>query len=121
MVDRVKANDKVELVLNKSTEEILGENNVTGLRLKDTVTGEESTLELDGVFLAIGHVPATKLFDVEKDRAGYVVKKENTMTSVDGVFVAGDCCDHRYQQAVIAAGSGAKAAMDVEKWLEGQE
>ena len=121
MVDRVKANEKVEIILNKNTEEILGENNVTGLRLKDSVTGEESTLDLDGVFLAIGHIPVTELFDVEKDRGGYVLKKENTMTSVDGVFVAGDCADSRYQQAITAAGSGAKAAIDVERWLESQE
>ena len=120
MLDRAKANDKMEFMLNKTVEEVLGENSVTGLRLKDTQTGETTDLEVSGMFLAIGHVPSTKFLDgvIDLDDAGYIVHKEHTMTNVEGVFAAGDCVDSRYRQAVTAAGDGCMAAMDVEKWLE---
>lgn len=120
MVDRVKANPKVELLLNKTVEDVLGDNKVTGLQLKDAQTGETSTLPLDGMFFAIGHDPATGFLAgaVETDEAGYVLHKQNTMTNIDGVFAAGDCVDHRYRQAITAAGDGCMAAMDAEKWLE---
>ncbi|PIZ71906.1 thioredoxin-disulfide reductase [Candidatus Peregrinibacteria bacterium CG_4_10_14_0_2_um_filter_43_11] len=123
MIDRVKANEKIEILLNKTVEEITGEAHVTGLRLKDTQTGEISELPLDGVFLAIGHIPATELFknQIELDAMGYVLQTEYTMTSVAGVFAAGDCTDSRYRQAVTSAGSGCRAAIDAERWLEAQE
>ena len=118
MVDRMHANEKIEVVTNKTVDEVLGGEKVTGLRLKDTQTEELSEIELDGMFLGIGHIPVTQLFeDVEKDDAGYIAHKENTMTNIDGVFAAGDVVDHRYRQAITAAGMGCQAAIDVQRWL----
>jgi len=122
MLDRVRANEKIEIITNKSVDEVLGDEKVSGLRLKDTVSGETSELRLDGMFLAIGHIPVTEMFaEIEKDDLGYILHKENTMTNLPGVFAAGDCVDHRYRQAVTAAGMGCQAAIDAEKWLEGQQ
>ena len=121
MLDRAQANKKIEFLLNKIVDEILGHNNVTGLRLKDTQTEEISEIAIDGIFFAIGHIPVTELFDVKKDDAGYIIPKENTMTSIKGVFAAGDCVDHRYRQAITAAGDGCRAAIDVERWLADQD
>ncbi|MFD9664149.1 NAD(P)/FAD-dependent oxidoreductase, partial [Rhodococcus sp. NPDC059968] len=98
----------------------LGENSVTGLVIRDTVTGETSTLDVTGMFVAIGHDPRSDLVkgQVDLDDAGYVlVKNPSTATSVDGVFAAGDLVDHTYQQAITAAGTGCSAAMDAERWL----
>ncbi len=122
MLDRAKHNPKIEFMLNKTIDEVLGEKSVTGLRLKDTQTGALSELKLDGMFLAIGHDPVTKFLDgaIKTDENGYVLHLENTMTNIPGVFAAGDCVDHRYRQAVTAAGDGCMAAMDAEKWLEAQ-
>lgn len=123
MLDRAKKNPKIEFMLNKTVEEVLGEKNVTGLRLKDTQTGVTSELKLDGMFLAIGHDPVTKFLGgaLKTDENGYLLQQKNTMTNIEGVFAAGDCVDHRYRQAVTAAGMGCAAAMDAEKWLEGQD
>ena len=120
MFDRAKANEKIEILTNKVIDEVLGENNVTGLRLKDTQTDETSEIEVDGMFLAIGHIPATDLFkdQLELDKMGFIVHKEHTMTSVEGVFAAGDVVDHRYRQAITAAGMGCQASIDVERWLQ---
>lgn len=119
MLDRVNANEKIEILINKAVEEVLGDEKVTGLRLKDTKSGETSELPLDGMFLAIGHIPVTKLFEnIDKDNIGYIVHKENTMTSATGVFAAGDCVDHRYRQAITAAGMGCQAAIDAARWME---
>jgi len=121
MMDRVKANGKIEILTNKAVEEVLGDEKVTGLRIKDAKSGDISELALDGMFLAIGHVPVTELFEsVEKDDLGYIIHKQNTMTSMAGVFAAGDCVDHRYRQAITAAGMGCQAAIDAERWLEDQ-
>ena len=118
MLDRVKANEKIEIMTNKTVDEVLGDQKVTGLRLRDTGSGETSELAVDGMFLAIGHIPVTDLFDsIEKDDMGYIIHKENTMTSAQGVFAAGDCVDHRYRQAITAAGMGCQAAIDAERWL----
>ncbi|MBU0577490.1 thioredoxin-disulfide reductase [Patescibacteria group bacterium] len=119
MEERVKANEKIEILTNKAVDEVLGENNVTGLRLKDTKTDETSEITVDGMFLAIGHIPATDLFrdQIELDKVGFILHKENTMTSIPGVFAAGDVVDHRYRQAITAAGMGCAAAIDVERWL----
>ena len=120
MIERAKNNNKIEILTNKTVEEVLGDKFVTGLKLKDAVTGKLSEIKLDGVFLAIGHIPATDLFkdQIELDKAGFVVQKENTMTSAPGIFVAGDVADNRYRQAITSAGSGCMAAIDAKKWLE---
>ncbi|MFH0820641.1 MAG: thioredoxin-disulfide reductase [Candidatus Peregrinibacteria bacterium] len=123
MLDRAEKNPKIEFLLNKTIDEVLGEKKVTGLRLRDTKTDATSELQLDGMFLAIGHDPATRFLEnaVEKDEKGYILHKKNTMTNVEGVFAAGDCVDHRYRQAITSAGSGCMAAIDARNWLEGQE
>ncbi|MCZ7590500.1 MAG: thioredoxin-disulfide reductase [Gaiella sp.] len=121
MVDRARSNEKIELVLNKVVAEVLGEGKVTGVRLVDTVTGEETTLDVDGVFVAIGHDPNTALFVEQLDHdpeTGYLLTRgKSTETNIPGVFAAGDVQDHVYRQAVTAAGSGCAAALDAERWL----
>jgi len=124
MVDRARANEKIEFVLNKVVVEVLGEGSVTGVRLHDTVTGEDSVLETDGLFVAIGHDPNTELFrgQLDHDDGGYLVTKPGTTeTNVPGVFAAGDVQDHTYRQAVTAAGSGCMAALDAERFLAALE
>ena len=118
--DRAFKESKIEFVWNSTVQEILGESRVEGVRLKRTDFGEESQLACDGVFIAIGYKPNTEIFkgQIELDNRGYVVARDETKTSVDGVFVAGDVEDDRYRQAVTAAGAGCRAAMDVEKYLE---
>jgi thioredoxin reductase (NADPH) len=122
MLDRAEKNEKTNFITNTTVEDILGEDSVTGARLKKTDTGEEWDIDLGGFFTAIGHEPATRLFagQVEMDEGGYVLQKEHTMTSVPGVFAAGDVSDKRYRQAVTAAGDGCMAAIDAERWLEDQ-
>jgi thioredoxin reductase (NADPH) len=124
MVDRARANEKIELVLNTVVEEVLGENRVTGVRLRDIVTGETSELATDGFFVAIGHDPNTALFldqlDHEADSGYLVTKGRTTETNIPGVFAAGDVKDHVYRQAVTAAGSGCMAALDAERYLSEQ-
>jgi len=102
--------------------DVLGDNAVTGVRIRNTRTGEEMSLEVQGVFLAIGHQPNTDLFKgiITMDKVGYLVPVEHTMTNIPGVFAAGDVTDHRYRQAVTAAGDGCRAAIDLERWLESQ-
>jgi len=118
MLDRAKANEKIEILTNKVIDEILGENNVTGLRLKDTQSDKTSELKVDGMFLAIGHIPVTDLFEGQIDmEKGFIVHKTHTMTNVEGVFAAGDVVDYRYRQAITAAGMGCEASIDVERWL----
>jgi thioredoxin reductase (NADPH) len=121
MQERVLANPKVEVVWNAVVTEILGEAAVTGVRLMDTVTGDEREMTTDGVFMAIGHTPNTSLFagQIELNENGYVVVEEpTTKTNVPGVFAAGDVTDVIYRQAVTAAGQGCKAAIDAERFLE---
>ena len=121
MVDRVQADEKIELVLNRTVDEVLGEDKVTGVRLRDTVTGEVSELATDGFFVAIGHDPNTALFldqlDHEPDTGYLVTRGKSTETNVEGVFAAGDVQDHVYRQAITAAGSGCAAALDAERYL----
>ncbi|HJU46937.1 MAG TPA: thioredoxin-disulfide reductase [Gaiellaceae bacterium] len=124
MVDRARADEKVEFVLNATVEEVLGEDKVTGVRLRDTVTGETSELATDGFFVAIGHDPNTALFLDQLDHepeSGYLVTRgKTTETNIPGVFAAGDVQDHTYRQAVTAAGSGCMAALDAERFLSEQ-
>jgi thioredoxin reductase (NADPH) len=120
MLDRARTNEKIKFVTNSAVVAVEGENTVTGLKLRDTVTGEESTLPVTGVFVAIGHDPRSELVrgEVDLDDDGYVlVQGHTTYTSADGVFAAGDLVDHTYRQAVTAAGTGCSAAIDAERWL----
>ena len=122
IIDRAKANPKVEFVTPYVVEEILApEGLVSGVRLKQTKTGEKRDIALDGVFVAIGHDPNSIVFrgKLEMDENGYLIPRNgSSLTSVPGVFIAGDVQDHRYRQAVTAAGSGCMAALDAEKFLE---
>jgi thioredoxin reductase (NADPH) len=120
MIERAKNNPKLRWRNNAVVTEVLGDGSVTGLRLRDTHTGEESTLDVTGMFVAIGHEPRSGLVrgQVETDDAGYVtVLAPSTKTGVPGVFACGDLVDHTYRQAVTAAGSGCAAAIDAERWL----
>ena len=121
MIDRVKKNEKVEFVTPAVVEEILAkEGLVTGVRLRNPQTKEARELAVDGVFVAIGHDPNTAVFrgKLDMDENGYLLAKHGSLSNIPGVFVAGDVQDHRYRQAVTAAGSGCMAALDAEKFLE---
>lgn len=126
MVDRVLKHEKIEVLFSTEVKEILGQDKVEALILLNNQNNEESTLKVDGLFIAIGHVPATSFLnsdnqiEIELDDHGYVktATSNSTMTNVNGVFVAGDVYDSYYQQAVTAAASGCQAAIDAEKWLE---
>ena len=117
---RAFSNPKIGFVWNAVVQEIIGEERVEGARLKRTDTGEEFTIECDGVFIAIGSKPNTEIFrnQIELDKDGYIITHDETKTSVEGVFAAGDVQDRRYRQAVVAAASGCKAALDAERYLE---
>jgi thioredoxin reductase (NADPH) len=124
MLDRARANPKVAFVTNAVVEDIYGDGKVEGVTLRDTITGETSKFKTDGVFVAIGHDPTTKLFldQLDHDEAGYLVTRPgSTETNVAGVFAAGDVQDHVYRQAVTAAGSGCMAALDAERFLAALE
>lgn len=122
MQDRAMKNEKIAFVWNSVVEDILGDQVVTGVRLRNVVTGTTQNLPCAGVFVAIGHSPNTGLFkgQVEMDAKGYLLTRDGTATNVPGVFAAGDVQDARYRQAVTAAGSGCMAAIDVERFLENQ-
>jgi thioredoxin reductase (NADPH) len=122
MLDRARKNPKITFLTDTVVQDVLGEDSVEGLKIKNLETEEEREIEVEGFFAAIGHAPATGLFkdQVEMDEGGYILQKENTMTSVPGVFAAGDVSDTRYRQAVTAAGDGCRAAIDSERWLEEQ-
>ena len=123
MQDRAKANPKIEILYNTLPIEILAEDSVTGVRIQNTKTNAISDLKIDGFFLAIGHIPNTKFLEgsIALDKDGYVVVHEGTKTSVEGVFAGGDCVDHKYRQAITAAGMGCMAAIDTEKYLESKQ
>lgn len=122
MQDRAFKNPKISFIWESEVTEVLGEDEVRGLRLRNLATGEESVLPVQGLFLAIGHKPNTELFAgvIDMDRAGYITPVEFTMTNIPGVFAGGDVTDHRYRQAVTAAGDGCRTAIDAERWLENQ-
>ena len=120
MLDRARANDKITFLTDTAVEAVEGDTSVTGLRVRNVLTGEQSTLGVTGVFVAIGHDPRSALVRdaVEVDGEGYVlVRGSSTETSLTGVFAAGDLVDRTYRQAITAAGSGCAAAIDAERWL----
>ena len=123
MVDRAQQNPKIEFKTNKIVEDVLGQDGVTGIRLKDTQSGKSEDLTLEGVFVAIGHTPNTKLFSesLKLDSKGYILTGEEkghvTATNIPGVFACGDVQDNRYRQAITAAGSGCAASLDAEHYL----
>ncbi len=120
MVDRANANPKIRFTWNSEVLEVIGDDKVTGVRLRDRVTGEESTLDVSGLFVAIGHDPRNELFmgQVDLDDGGYVlVDGRSGRTNLPGVFACGDVVDHEYRQAITAAGSGCSAALDAERYL----
>jgi thioredoxin reductase (NADPH) len=124
MLERARANEKIEWVTNALVDEVLGDDRVTGVRLRDVTTDETWELDADGVFAAIGHDPNTALFldQIDHDEAGYLITKpRSTETNVPGVFAVGDVQDHVYRQAITAAGSGSMGALDAERYLAALE
>jgi thioredoxin reductase (NADPH) len=124
MQERAFANPKISFRWNSEVVEVLGDGKVSGLRLRDTVTGEESTLQVSGLFVAIGHEPRSELFagQLATDAGGYLlVEQPTTRTAIPGVFACGDVVDHTYRQAVTAAGTGCAAALDAERYLASRE
>jgi thioredoxin reductase (NADPH) len=122
MLERARKHPKIHFILDTVVDEVLGADSVTGLRLRHVPTGALSELQVDGLFVAIGHKPNTDLFRgiLDMDERGYLIQHQYTMTNIPGVFAAGDVADHRYRQAVTAAGDGCRAAIDAERWLEAQ-
>lgn len=122
MQQKVLNNPKIKVIWDSEVVEILGDQTVSGVKIKNIKTGKLQEMPIDGIFVAIGHTPATKIFQgqIKTDEKGYVVNG-NTKTNIEGVFVSGDVHDYRYRQAVTAAGFGCQAAMDAEKWLEEQK
>ena len=121
MQDRARANDKIVFRWNSVVEEVLGDTTVTGVVVRDVHTGATETLDVSGLFVAIGHRPNTDLFggQLDMDEAGYLVTApDRSLTNIEGVFACGDVQDHTYRQAITAAGSGCMAAIDCERWLE---
>jgi thioredoxin reductase (NADPH) len=120
MQQRVKANPKIKIMFNTVVDEITGNERVSGVKLRDVLTGKTTAMEIDGVFAAIGYTPNTAFLKgkLETDEQGYLVTKNEVETAIEGVFVAGDVADRRYRQAVTAAGSGAKAALEARAYLE---
>ena len=123
MQSRATSNQKIKFSLNSVVDEILGDNKVEGVRLRNVITNEHSIVPCDGVFVAIGFQPNTKIFEgqIALDEKGYAIVKDETESSVSGVFVAGDVRDYRYRQAVTAAGEGCKAVLDALAYLEEQK
>lgn len=123
MQERAMKNERIAFAWNSVVEEILGENTVTGVRLRNIMTGQTTELACGGLFIAIGHKPNTDLFtdQLDMDQTGYIITRKGTSTSIPGVFAAGDVQDSTYRQAVTAAGSGCMAAIDAERYLEAAE
>jgi thioredoxin reductase (NADPH) len=124
MVDRARTNEKIEFVLSSRVDEVLGEDKVEAVRIRNVNTDETTDLPADGLFVAIGHDPATQLFagQLDADEGGYLVTQgKSTVTNVPGVFAGGDVVDHVYRQAITAAGMGCQAALDAERYLSALE
>jgi thioredoxin reductase (NADPH) len=123
MLDRARANEKIDFVTNAVVDEVLGDGQVSGVRLRDVNTDELRDVDAQGLFVAIGHDPNTALFldQLDHDEAGYLVTQPgSTATNIPGVFAVGDVVDHTYRQAITAAGSGSMGALDAERWLSAQ-
>jgi len=123
MQQRAQNDPKIEFVWNSQVVDILGDDKVTGVKIKDTVTGSEKTLDLTGLFVAIGHIPRSELLigQIDLDSNGYVkTQNDSTKTNIEGVFACGDLVDHVYRQAITAAGTGCQAALDAERFLASQ-
>lgn len=122
MQERALKHPKIRFIWDTAVEDVLGEQAVEGLKLRNLKTGQAQTLAVQGMFVAIGHQPNTDIFkgQIEMDEQGYIIQRDNTMTNIPGIFAAGDVTDHRYRQAVTAAGDGCRAAIDAERWLEAQ-
>jgi thioredoxin reductase (NADPH) len=123
MQDRALNNPKIEMRWNSAVTGLIGTEQLEGIRLRDTVTGEESTMDVAGLFIAIGHRPNTDVFKgvLDMEDSGYLITRpDSTYTNAPGVFACGDVKDHTYRQAITAAGSGCMAAIDAERWLESQ-
>ncbi|MBE2279999.1 MAG: thioredoxin-disulfide reductase [Ignavibacteriaceae bacterium] len=120
MINRALNNPKIEVLYNTEVREIEGENKVSSIKLFNNQDNSEKSLEVDGVFLAIGHIPVTDFLEnqIALTDEGYIKSDDGVHTSMDGIFVAGDVEDHKYRQAITAAGAGCKAALEVQKWLE---
>jgi thioredoxin reductase (NADPH) len=120
---KVLNNPKIEMIWNNEVVEILGEDRLTSIKLKNNQTGKEKIMPIDGLFVAIGHIPATNFVEgvVDLKEEGQIINGKNsqypTMTSMEGIFAAGDCVDDVYRQAIVAAGDGCRAALDAERWL----
>ncbi len=122
MQKRAKENPKIKFIYNTELTEIIGDGKVTGVKLANNKTKETSEMPIDGVFVAIGHIPNSAVFpDIKRDEKGFIKRFEGSKTNIDGVFVAGDVYDYRYMQAVTAAAYGCEAALDAQKWLEDQK
>lgn len=123
MLEEAKANPKIEFVMNSEVKEVLGETNVTGLRLFNNQTNKESTLDVQGMFVAVGLKPNSEIVEgkIELDSKKYIVAVDHVTTSVPGLFVAGDVHDHKYRQAITAAGLGCMAAIEAERYLKGMK
>jgi len=121
MLEKAKSNPKIKFIVNSQVAEVVGDQKVTGVKLKNTKTGEESELSTDGVFVAIGHMPNTSPFKgIDIDKRGFIVVHDHYKTNIEGVFVAGDVHDAKYKQAITAAGFGCAAALEAEWWLADQ-
>ena len=123
MVEKAKNNPKISFIMNTVVEEIVGDDRVTNLRTRNVVTNENVDVACDGIFMAIGHKPNTKIFEglIDLDEKGYIVlSSKSTATNIPGIFACGDVADHVYRQAVTAAGTGCMAALDTERWIESQ-
>jgi thioredoxin reductase (NADPH) len=124
MAERALNNPKIKVAWDSVVSEVLGENEVEGVKIKNVKTGEESEIKCSGYFAALGHVPNTQVFKdiIDMNEAGYIsLKDQSSYTNIDGVFAAGDCADHVYRQAITAAGMGCRAAIDAERWLQDKE
>ena len=121
MLERAQKNSKIKFILNSEVIEILGHDKVTGVKIRNNKTDKIAEIPVDGIFVAIGHMPNSAVFGgIETDEQGFIKVKDHTKTNIEGVFVAGDVHDSHYKQAVTAAGFGCMAALEVEKWLSNQ-
>lgn len=122
LVDECKKNPKISFLLNTEVVEVLGEGSVKGVKIKNNKTNKVSEMPIDGIFVAVGRIPNSKIFQgIDVDNQGYIKVYDRLKTNVDGIFVAGDVSDNYYQQAIVAAGCGGMAALEVLTWLEGRK